>query len=417
MTIKLAPLRGMKDLLPAEYRAHKHIENVAFNISKLYGFQGFGTPIVESASVFDRTLGSSSDVVSKEMYSFQDKKGRILSLRPEFTASIMRAILSNGLKQDLPLKLFSSGPLFRYDRPQEGRQRQFHQLNFENIGVNTPYSDAEIISLASHILKELGCLNDVTLELNSLGCNISRQNYQAALIEYFSQYSNDLSTDSLNRLTQNPMRILDSKDLGDRKIVSDAPLISKFYTSESLSYFNDVQKYLNDLNINYIINEKIVRGLDYYSHTAFEFTTIKLGAQTSVLAGGRYDRLSCLMGDKNEIPSIGFAMGVERILLLKDFNIARERSVFILPIDSESFDYSIKLAQQLRLNNIAVNIEFTGKISKRMQVAINANARYSIFIGSDEMNNNSYKLKDLDSSLEQEVNLENLMNIVNNQSL
>ncbi|RTK92231.1 MAG: histidine--tRNA ligase [Rickettsiales bacterium] len=417
MSNELAPLRGMKDLLPDDYRAYKYIENTAFNISKLYGFEGFSTPIIEYASVFDRTLGSSSDVVSKEMYSFSDKKGRLLSLRPEFTAAIMRAIISNGLKQTLPLKLFSSGPLFRYDRPQEGRQRQFHQLNFENIGVNTPYSDAEMIALATHIIRELGVLDDVTLELNSLGCTQSRQIYQASLVEYFSQYASELSFDSQKRLTQNPMRILDSKDENDKKIIAGAPLISSFYTDAALSYFNNVQQYLNDLNIKYLINEKIVRGLDYYSQTAFEFTTSKLGAQTSIVAGGRYDKLSCLMGEKSEIPSIGFAIGVERVLLLKNFKTPKERSVFIIPLNQNSFDQSIQIAQSLRVNNIATNIEFTGKINKRMQTAINANARYIIFIGDDEIRNNTYKLKDLDSSTEQEVNYENLMSILKYNSL
>lgn len=417
MTSNMAPLRGMKDLLPNEYRAHRHIENVAYNTAKLYGYEGLSTPLLEYASVFDRTLGSSSDVISKEMYSFADKKNRILALRPEFTACVMRAVISNGLKQSLPLKLFSYGPLFRYDRPQEGRQRQFHQLNFENIGVATPYSDAENIALANHIAQKLDILADLNLELNSLGCDISRQNFQNALVEYFTKYEKELSFDSQKRLQQNPMRILDSKDENDQKIVENAPLISGFYTVDALKYFNEVQQYLSDLNINYIVNEKIVRGLDYYSHTAFEFTTSKLGAQTSIIAGGRYDKLSKLMGEKNEIPSIGFAIGVERVLLLKSFEIARERSVYIIPIDAECHDQSIKLAHVLRSNNIAANIELTGKINKRMQTAVSANARYVIFIGGDELISKKYKLKDLDSSIETEVSSESLLNLLLNQSL
>ena len=411
MSSDLAPLRGMKDLLPHEWRIAKHIENIALQTGKLYGYEGFSTPILESASVFDRTLGDTSDVVSKEMYCFADKKGRLVALRPEFTASIMRAVISNGLKHKLPLKLFSSGPLFRYDRPQEGRQRQFHQVNFEYIGALDPYSDAETIALATHFLSHLGILEDITLELNSLGCSETRKSYQTALIAYFKNYLSDLSTDSKQRLEQNPLRILDSKDENDRLISKDAPVISDFYSNEAKEYFKQVRHHLDNLGVKYVINPKLVRGLDYYSHTTFEFTTSKLGAQSTVLAGGRYDGLAQLMGE-DEIPAIGFAAGIERLAMMCKFSLEQERPTYIIPIGNECLDYSILLINQLRKINISAIIEFDGKIGKRLQAAVSVNAKYVIFIVTQELNTNSYKLKDLDTGVEQTVTIAEMLKVV-----
>ena len=409
MSKKLAPLRGMKDLLPEEFRIHKYIEQIAMQTAELYGYEGFATPVLESASVFDRTLGDDSDVISKEMYSFQDKKGRLIAMRPEFTASVMRAFISNGLKQRLPLKLFSSGPLFRYDRPQEGRQRQFHQLNFEYIGANGAYSDAETIRLAVHLLENLGILKDLTLELNSLGCTESRNKYQNALKEYFKKHINELSEDSKKRLETNPLRILDSKDVSDKEISKNAPLIANYYTEEAANYFEQVKIHLDKLGVQYVINPKLARGLDYYSHTAFEFTTTKLGAQGTILAGGRYDGLTKLMGE-SEIPAIGFAAGIERITMMRSFKVDPNRPTIIIPIGDECTDYAIKAANLLRQSNIKTNIEFNGKIGKRMQIAASLNAKFVIFIGLEEMNNNKYKLKNMDAGTEQEVEQDQLLN-------
>ncbi len=411
MSNKVAPLRGMKDLLPEDFRIHKYIETAAKKISELYGYEGFATPLLESANIFDRTLGDTSDVVSKEMYSFADKKGRIIALRPEFTASIIRAFISNGLKQNLPLKLFSSGPLFRYDRPQEGRQRQFHQLNFEYIGAVGSYSDAETISMASRLLSELGLTDDIVLELNSLGCSESREKYQSALIEYFKKYENELSDDSKQRLEKNPLRILDSKDEADIKLSENAPLITSYYTNDAAKYFDDVKSYLDILKVKYKINPKLARGLDYYCHTAFEFITNKLGAQGTLLAGGRYDGLTKLMGEE-EIPAIGFAAGIERIALMGNFTPEKTRPTIIMPIGDECFDYCINLAEQLRNKNIATTLSSSGKIGKRMQNALNNNAKYVIFIGSDEQEKGVCKLKDLDQNLEAELEISRLADII-----
>ncbi|MGC0372086.1 MAG: hypothetical protein DGJ47_000791 [Rickettsiaceae bacterium] len=411
MANNIAPLRGMKDLYFEEYEIFKHIENTSYNLSKIYGFQGLQTPILESINVFDRTLGETSDVVSKEIYHFQDKKGRDVAMRPEFTASVMRAVLSNGLQQHLPIKFFSSGPLFRYDRPQEGRQRQFHQLNFESIGKRGAHIDAEIITLAQHLLEDLGVAQDLTLEINSLGCFESRKNYQNALIEYFSQYTDRLSEDSKKRLEKNPLRILDSKDKADIIISENAPVITDFYTDEARQYFTDVKSTLDSLGIKYEENARLVRGLDYYSDTIFEYTTTKLGAQSTVLAGGRYDGLAKLMGG-GDIPAIGFAAGYERIMLMKNFITQKNRPVCILPFGQEELPASIKLVNKLRQTKIATILSIDGKVTKRLQSAVNSNAKYVIFIGKDEIESGLYTLKNLDTKQEKKESIDQLLQII-----
>ena len=402
MKDKLQSLRGMKDLFGEDFELHNHIIDTARKISTLYCYEGASTPILEYTKVFDRTLGDTSDVVSKEMYSFLDRNGESIALRPEFTAGIIRAFIANGLQQKLPLKLFSYGPVFRYDRPQAGRQRQFHQINYEYIGSSDPYSDAEIIKLGSHLLRELNILDDITLEINSLGCKSSRASYQQALTDYFTKYENDLSDDSKKRLNKNSLRILDSKDENDKKIALSAPLIANYYTPESKNYFDKVLSYLDILNIKYKINPRLARGLDYYCHTAFEFTTDKLGAQSTVMGGGRYDYLCELMGG-SPTAAVGFASGVERLALmmvLKNYQVKKLATIHLIPIGEECEDYIIKLADILRSNYIPTSIELKGKIQKRMERALKNGANYIVFAGLEEVQNNNFKLKILDKKEE-----------------
>jgi histidyl-tRNA synthetase len=403
MKDKLQSLRGMKDLFGEDFELHNHIIDTARKISALYCYEGASTPILEYTKVFDRTLGDTSDVVSKEMYSFLDRNGESIALRPEFTAGIIRAFIANGLQQKLPLKLFSYGPVFRYDRPQAGRQRQFHQINYEYIGSSDPYSDAEIIKLGSHLLRELNILDDITLEINSLGCKSSRASYQQALTDYFTKYENDLSDDSKKRLNKNSLRILDSKDENDKKISLNAPLIANYYTPESKNYFDKVLSYLDILNIKYKINPRLARGLDYYCHTAFEFTTDKLGAQSTVMGGGRYDYLCELMGG-SPTAAVGFAAGVERLALmmvLQNYQVKKLAPIHLIPIGEECEDYIIKLADLLRSNYIPTSIELKGKIQKRMERALKNGANYIVFAGLEEVQNNNFKLKILDKKEEQ----------------
>ncbi|HJD65647.1 MAG TPA: histidine--tRNA ligase [Rickettsia endosymbiont of Bembidion nr. Transversale] len=400
MTDKLQPLRGMKDLLPDDYKVHDYIIKKAKEVGELYGYKQMSTPILEYTKVFNRSMGESSDVISKEIYSFLDKSDESVALRPEFTAGIVRAFISNGLQHKLPLKLFSTGPVFRYDRPQAGRQRQFHQLNYEYLGAKGAISDAETLKLAADILESLEVLASTTLELNSLGCSQSRSTYQQKLVEYLNDFKEELSEDSKIRLTKNPMRILDSKSEVDQKIVANAPVLSEYYTDESKEYFEELLKYLDILGVKYTINARLVRGLDYYCHTAFEFTTTKLGSQSTILAGGRYDGLSRIMGNNDEVPAIGFAAGIERIALMREYNINLVTPIFVLPIGENNISHSLKIADQLRLHNIPVLIEVSGKMAKRMQRALNENAKFIVFIGDEEQASNNLKIKDLEKQEE-----------------
>lgn len=411
MTQKLQPVKGMKDILPEEHKIFNEIVFTARRISQLYGYGEISTPMMEFVSVFDRTLGDSSDVVSKEMYDFKDKKARHIALRPEFTAGIMRAFISNNMSATLPCRLFSAGPLFRYDQPQQGRQRQFHQLNFENIGATGAYTDAETIELATRLLDALNILPKVSLEINSLGDADSRQKYNLALKEYFENYKNDLSEDSKARLDKNPMRILDSKDNKDKEIVASSPSIDKFYSSDARQFFDKLQYALDLLGIEYQVNKKLVRGLDYYCHTTFEFTTTMLGAQSTILAGGRYDGLCKLLGG-GDIPGVGFAAGIERILMLSELIPETPRSITIIPVSEQEIDSAMRLGYLLRSADLPTIMDSTGKLPKRIQRAVANGAKYVIFIGQEERENELFKIKNLDLEQEETLSLAGIMKML-----
>lgn len=407
MSEKLQPARGTKDLSPDDFKIFQYVTGVARNVSARYGFSEIATPIFEFTDVFKRTLGEESDVVGKEMYTFEDRGGESVTLRPEFTAGIARAFISGGLGNQLPLKLFTTGPLFRYERPQKGRQRQFHQVNCEILGAETPNSDVEIIAMGWQILEELGITDSIKLEINSLGDQQSRDNYRTALVKYFSKYKNELSDDSKVRLEKNPLRILDSKDEGDKKIVKNAPLMADFYSDEAKSFFEKVQNGLTGLGIKYEVNPHLVRGLDYYCHTAFEFTTNALGAQNTVLAGGRYDGLIAQMGGA-PTPAIGFAGGVERIMALFDKKIESEQAVALIPIGEQAEEFAAKLAYDLRKQGFNIELAFNGNVKKRMKKAGDKNVRLAVIFGDDELKSGKVKIKDFASSTEREVEIKNI---------
>src|SRR6185312_6597147 len=314
---KLQPARGTHDLIGADQRRHQHVVDTARRVAATYGFDEWATPIFEDTRVFSRTLGETSDVVMKEMYSFQDRGGDAITLRPEATAGVCRALVSNGLTQSLPQRVFCAGPMFRYERPQKGRYRQFHQIGLELIGPGEPLADAEVIACGWDILKALGVSGDTVLELNTLGDRESRQAYRDALVGYFTEHQGGLSEDSLNRLERNPMRILDSKDEADRRIVAEAPTIGAYLTDAAATFYAKLQDHLTRFGVPFRENPRIVRGLDYYGHTAFEFVTSKLGAQGTVMAGGRYDGLVAEMGGP-QTPAVGWAAGIERLAMLLD---------------------------------------------------------------------------------------------------
>lgn len=407
---KLQPVRGTHDIMGDKARTFRFIQQIFQDVARRFGHREISTPIFEFTEVFSRTLGEGSDVVSKEMYTFADRGGESLTLRPEYTAGIARAFISNGLQQSLPCKFFGFGPMFRYERPQKGRMRQFHQMDVEILGVAEPQADIEVLALAATLLAELGLMEDITLEINSLGDSESRQAYRAALVEYFSAHKDGLSEDSLARLEKNPLRILDSKDDGDRKLVQRAPKISDYYTAESRDFFAGVLSGLEALDIKYVVNERLVRGLDYYSHTAFEFITGRLGAQGTVLAGGRYDGLIEKMGGP-ATAGIGWAAGMERLaeLVSPDLVPPAPRPVAIVPVGAGCQTEALMLAQKLRAGGIAVDMSYRGNMGKRMKRANKLHARAAVLIGEDELARGAVTVKNFDDGSQHEVALDNIV--------
>ena len=406
--IKLQPVRGTKDLFGDEILSFNQIINIAKNSANAYGFNEIATPIFEFSEVFERNLGESSDIISKEVYKFPDRSDNSLTLRPEFTAGVIRAFISNGvLSQALPQKFFSAGPIFRYDRPQKGRQRQFHQINFESIGQNHFLNDVETIALAAEILKKLGILEKTTLQINSLGSPKTKEDYQNSLTDYFAGFKDQLSEDSKNRLEKNPLRILDSKDAKDIELAKNAPLISKFFDEESKSNFDNILNSLEKLGVKYQVNERLVRGLDYYTSTVFEFVTGDLGAQNTVLAGGRYDNLIKNMGGP-EAPAIGFAAGIERLLLLMAGKIIVQRPVWVIYVSQNEELEALKIASNLRQSGIICEMIFGANMKKQMKKATAANAKFVIILGEEEVKSGKIVLKNFDEGSEEKIDVQEI---------
>ena len=390
----LQPVRGTRDLLPNEFRVHKMVSDLACSIAARYGFQEVDTPIFEFTEVFARTLGDTSDIVTKEMYTFLDKNGASITLRPEYTAGIVRMLLSNSLLRNLPIKVFGRGPMFRYERPQKGRQRQFHQINIELIGVPGPIADIEVISLAQHFLSELGINDLIKLELNTLGDADSRQRYRGCLVEYFSDHQDKLSKESIERLKKNPLRILDSKSKEDQVLISDAPTIEQSLNPESVDFFSEVKDGLSKLGISFSVNPRLVRGMDYYCHSTFEFVTKDLGAQGAVLAGGRYDGLVEAMGG-TPTPGIGWAGGIERLALLATKEPEIIMPIAVIPVGEAAHQTAYKITNYLRRNNFTVHYAFSGNFKKRLSRANSLSAKAAIIIGEDELAKNTLTIRDM----------------------
>ena len=403
----LQPVRGTHDLLPDEARRARHVTETGRVIAERYGYDEAATPIFEFNEVFARTLGETSDIVTKEMYTFTDKGGDLITLRPEGTAGIARALISGGLSQHLPLKFFYAGPMFRYERPQKGRLRQFHQIGVELLGVAEPAGDIEVIALGAAILDALGVQGNTTLELNTLGNTESRSAYRDTLVEYFSDHRTDLSADSLDRLERNPLRILDSKNEGDRKIVDGAPEFDDSLDLESQAFFAEVCAGLDALGIRWTRNSRLVRGLDYYCHTAFEFTTDALGAQGTVLAGGRYDGLVGQMGGP-ATPGVGWASGIERLSMLIGDGPAKPRAIAVIPLGDAAEAVALKLTDKLRRAGLPIDLGFRGKMKQRMKRANTINARAAVILGDDELAQSSATVRDLDSGEQELVPLADL---------
>lgn len=409
----ISVLKGMKDRHSDDVRKYDFIVDTAKKVFSKYGFERIITPILEETELFRRSVGDETDVVSKEMYEFKDKGNRSVSMRPEGTAGVVRAYLEAGLhKSDPIVKWFYNGPMYRYEAPQKGRYREFHQVGAEIFGIRSPYLDAEIIRMGCEFLEKLG-ITGLTVEINSLGNIESRKKYIEDLKAFMAERLDKLSEDSKKRYEKNPLRALDSKDKGDQEQFKDAPKLYDYLDEESKKYFEDTKKYLELLNIKYVENPKLVRGLDYYSDTVFEIKSDKLGAQATVLAGGRYDRLLEIL-DNVKIPAIGFAAGMERIAMLMDENLIenKEHGVYIVYFD-DTKEYFIKTLEELRKNDIKASFDYNPKsFGAQMKKANKINAEYVLILGEDEQKENVVTLKKFSTGEQEKYSLNEVIEIV-----
>lgn len=379
-------IRGFKDILPEEFLAFNYVVKKAKHIANVNNYKQINLPLLENIEVFKRSMGQTSDVVNKEMFLLEKKGDELLSLRPEFTASVVRCFIENNLNQKLPLKLFTCGPLFRYERPQKGRYRQFNQINFEHFGEKSALTDAEIILTANGILKAIGIENKTFLEINCLGSAETRAKYKDVLVKYLSNYKEKLSQDSQIRLEKNPLRILDSKDEKDNEITKNAPTLLDFLSEEESSYFSQIQTLLTPY-LPFKVNPKLVRGLDYYNDIVFEFKSQieESGAKSAIIAGGRYDELVKLMGGDNT-KAIGFAGGIERILILlnNNFEKPKQNLIAVFSFSENNNQKLLKLSQDFRNNGLIVEILSKSNVKKNFEQANKINASFAVILEDDD---------------------------------
>lgn len=388
---KLQAIRGMNDLLPSDSAAWQYLESTVADVVQSYGYQEIRFPILEPTELFKRSIGEVTDIVEKEMYTFDDRNGDSLTLRPEGTACCVRACEQHGLLYNQTQRLWYHGPMFRYERPQKGRLRQFHQIGIEAFGMNGPDIDAELLLMTARLWKELGIEDAVTLQLNTLGSSESRAAYRAALVEFLSARKDQLDEDSLRRLDSNPLRILDSKDANTQALLNDAPALQEYLDEESQAHFSQLKGLLDAAGITYEVNPRLVRGLDYYSKTVFEWVTTKLGAQGTVCAGGRYDGLVEQLGGR-PTPAVGFAMGVERlVLLLQELNVIPEGlnqnvDVYVVAmgdVQAEAFAAAERVRSGLPHLRVMSHCG-GGNFKKQMKKADASGADIALIIGEDE---------------------------------
>ncbi|MGP9767365.1 histidine--tRNA ligase [Halomonas sp. AOP13-D3-9] len=407
---KIQAIRGMNDLLPSDSPRWHFFEAKVRQLMVRYGFNEIRTPIVEQTALFARSIGEVTDIVEKEMYTFDDRNSESLTLRPEGTASCVRAAMEHGLLYNQTQRLWYQGPMFRYERPQKGRYRQFHQIGVETFGFDGPDIDAEVILLSARLWQELGLMEHVTLELNSLGSSEARAAYRDTLVSYFEQHHDVLDEDSKRRLTSNPLRILDSKNPAMAEMLDAAPQLMDHLDDESREHFEQLTKMLEAAGIAYVINPRLVRGLDYYCRTVFEWTTTALGSQGTVCAGGRYDGLVEQLGGK-PTPAVGFAMGIERlILLLETLGLIPDDAlggcdVYLLPMDDSATTAAITLAEQLRSELPELRLQLHcggGSFKSRIKKADKSGATMAILIGEDEIAAQSATVKFLRDDREQQ---------------
>lgn len=391
-------LRGTKDILPDEIIFWQHIYQTVYNILDLHNYKEIRTPIIESTNLFERSIGSDTDIINKEMYSFIDQGNRNITLRPEGTASIARSFINNKLYAKKKInKLWYMGPMFRYERPQSGRQRQFHQLGIECIGSSNPIADAEVIRLANQILNKLKCSNH-KIEINSIGNFEERSLYREKLISYLTPYKDDLDQESQRRLSTNPLRILDSKNDKTKEILSHAPNLQEYLTRESKKHFEEVCEFLNTMDVPYTINNKLIRGLDYYNDTAFEITLNDKSSKDAICGGGRYDTLIQQLGGP-KTPSVGWAIGIERLLILIKNSLKlknHDTLIYIAPIGMKAQTKVWEFIKILEHHKVKFELDLSNDtLKKKIKCAHQLNAQFCIIIGDEEISNNSVALKNL----------------------
>jgi len=401
----IQPIRGTQSFLGEEADRFHAVIGAFDRVRRLFGFRRVEVPVLEQTAVFARTMGETTDVVSNEMYSFEDKGGESVTLRPEFTAGIARAYLSEGWQQFAPLKVATHGPAFRYERPQKGRFREFHQLDAEILGAGEPQADVELLAFADQLLKELGIGEGVILNLNTLGDPATRAAWRDALHEHFASHRNALSDDSRDRLDRNPLRILDSKAHQDWPVVDSAPVIDDFLTGEAADFFAAVTSGLDAAGVAWERAPRLVRGIDYYRHTAFEFITDRLGSQGTVLAGGRYDGLVETLGGPHT-PAVGWAAGIERLAMMIDAPAPEAPSVVIVPLGARAEAEAMRILTGLRREGIAADMAYRGNMKKRMSKASASGAAYALIIGDDELDRGEAQLKTMATGAQEPVSLD-----------
>jgi len=410
---KLRTVRGVHDLLPDILHKQNLVINEGLKISEKYCYQQIETPIFEFAEVFTKPLGKTSDIVTKENYIFKDRSEDELMLRPEGTSGVVRAFLNAGLTQDIPKRYSYYGPMFRYERPQKGRLRQFKQFGIECIGINNSMADVEVISLGHAFLEKLNILDKINLKINTLGDSETRLRYREALVDYLNDYKSELSNESIKRLSENPLRILDSKNDTDKKILINAPNIIDYLNEASKERFEKVCIGLNALKIKYQIDKNLVRGLDYYCHTAFEFITSDLGSQGTVLAGGRYDGLAKMLGGV-DTAGVGWAAGIDRLSLMINEEFVNKPDLVLMAVSENLEPLLMPIMKKLVDKGLKVEILITGNMSKKFKRANKVDASYAIILGEEELSKNIIKLKNLIIGSERLITLDEAIKVIKN---
>ena len=410
--MKIQPVRGTHDIYGKDLLNYKFIKDTISELAQIYDYKEIITPIFENSELFKKPLGENSDVVLKEMYSFKDRNESFLTLRPEYTTPMIRAALSNNLLDKLPVKLFGFGPMFRRERPQKGRFRQFNQINFEIFGVDDQFSDVEIIALAENFLNKIIPKNSYKLYLNSLGDKNTLQKFKNELTNYFDKYKKNLSEESKDKIQSNPLRILDSKIEKNKDLINSAPKINQFYSKLASKKFEEVQELLVNSNIQFEIDPNLVRGLDYYCNSVFEFKSESLGSQSTIIGGGRYDGLIKMLGGPN-IAGCGWASGVERLMMLSKKIQKKMPFLHVIILDDKYKNYGFNLINILRNNNINTTFNYKYDLKKSLSNANTSNAKYVIIIGENEINEKVYSLKNLQDGKQKKLTIEEILNFFN----